>query len=116
MVASPAAYAWSSHAGNAGRLENSLLSPHPAYLGLADEPAKRHAAYEEMVAVEDDPAFLAAIRDATKGGFGLVGNALKVKLPAATVSRLERKPPGPRPSPPDQPDLLEELGLRPRKS
>ena len=116
MVASPAAYRWSSHSSNAGLAENRLLSPHPAYLGLADEPAQRHRAYQEMVATEDDPAFLAAIRDATKGGFALVGNALKAKLPAEALPRLQRKPPGPRPAQPDQPDLLEELGLRPRSS
>ena len=116
MVASPAAYPWSSHAGNAGQVENRLLTPHPAYVGLADEPARRHRAYQEMTAMEDDPAFLAAIRDATKGGFALVGDALKAQLPAEALPRLQRKPPGPRPAQPDQPDLLEELGLRPRSS
>lgn len=116
MVATPQDYPWSSHTGNAGRVENHLLTPHLAYLGLGDEPASRHRAYQEMTAMEDDPAFLAAIRDATKGGFALVGDALKAKLPAEALPRLKRKPPGPAPARPDQPDLLEELGLRPRSS
>jgi len=115
MVAMPSDYPWSSHAGNAGQVENRLLTPHPAYLALADEPARRHHAYQEMTAMEDDPAFLAAIRDATKGGFALVGDALKAKLPAEALPRLQRKSPGPRRAQPDQPDLLEELGLRPPK-
>jgi putative transposase len=114
MVASPAAYAWSSHAGNAGRVENRLLTPHAAYLGLSEQPAQRHGAYEEMLAAEDEPAFLAAIREATQGGFALAGEALKAKLPAEALPRLARRPPGPKPAGAEQPDLLEELGLRPR--
>jgi hypothetical protein len=72
-----------------------------------------------MLALEDEPAFLAAIRDATNGGFALVSAQLKSTLPADQQRRLERKPPGPPPkSRPEQPDLLAELqvelGLRPR--
>jgi putative transposase len=117
MVASPSAYAWSSSAGNAGLAENRLLTPHAEYLALADEPGKRHAAYARMVAMDDDPAFLATIRDATQGGFALVGEALRAKLPAEALPRLERKAPGPKPlAPPGQLDMLDELGLRPRSS
>jgi putative transposase len=120
MVGSPGDYRWSSYSGNAGFASNAILRPHPEYLALGQNEAARHAAYQAMVALEDEPAFLAAIRDATNGGFALVSAQLKSTLPADQQLRLERKPPGPRPSSrPEQVDLLPaelqaELGLRPR--
>jgi putative transposase len=119
MVATPDGYRWSSYAGNAGLIPNSILTPHAEYLALATNETSRHAGYRTMLALEDEPAFLAAIRDATNGGFALVSAQLKSTLPADQQRRLERKPPGPPPkSRPEQPDLLAELqvelGLRPR--
>ena len=118
MVASPDAYRWSSYAGNAGFTSNTILTPHAEYLALAANEASRHAAYRTMLALDDEPGFLAAIRDATNGGFALVGERLKSMLPAEQRRRLERKPPGPRPKARPERDLLAELqvelGLRPR--
>lgn len=119
MVASAPDYRWSSYNGNAGRTSNPLLTPHAEYLALAAGETSRHAAYEGLFATGDDPAFLAAIRDATYGGFALVGEELKSRLPADIQRRLERRPPGPRPRSAPQPDPSPgefefELGLRPR--
>jgi putative transposase len=97
MVASPSQYSWSSYDGNAGRVLNKLLTPHPEYLALAADDMARHAAYRGLFAAGDEPAFLAAIRDATSGGFALVGEHLKSRLPADIQGRLERKQPGPSP-------------------
>ncbi|HEY8249936.1 MAG TPA: transposase [Burkholderiales bacterium] len=121
MVASAADYLWSSHKGNAGEANNKLLTPHPEYSALALNDASRHTAYQGLFAAADDPAFLAAIRDATNGGFALVGEALKASLPANLQHRLERKQPGPRPAPTAQSvdlaaQMTLELGLRPRTS
>ena len=120
MVASADNYHWSSHHGNAGAAVNRLLTPHPEYLALGLDHASRHAAYQGLFAAGDDPAFLAAIRDATNGGFALVGDDLKARLPAELQQRLERKPPGPPPRPHAQSDHVAqielELGLRPRTS
>src|SRR5436309_11054995 len=107
------------HNGNAGRASNQLLTPHTEYLALAADETSRHAAYRGLFAVGDEPAFLAAIRDATNGGFALVGEQLKSMLPADTQRRLERRPPGPRAKTVPQPDNVSselelELGLRPR--
>ena len=118
MVRCVDGYRWSSHEGNCGRTSNTLLSPHPEYLALAAEETSRHAAYQDLFAAGGDPAFLAAIRDATNGGFALVGEELKAKLPADVRGRLERKPPGPRPNPKTETKSLAaemelELGLRP---
>jgi hypothetical protein len=75
--------------------------------------------YRAVVAEEDDPVFLSAIRDATNGGYGLVSDALKAHLAPDARARVERKPPGPRPvaSPEAMLSQLElELGLRPKPS
>jgi putative transposase len=119
MVPSAADYRWSSHHGNTGRASNALLTAHPEYLALGAHETSRHLAYEGLFATADEPAFLAAIRDATHGGFALVGERLKSTLPEDLRRRLERRPPGPRPKPAigaDQCSLeMEfELVLRPR--
>lgn len=97
MVPSAADYRWSSHNGNTGRVSNTVLTAHPEYLALAANDTSRRAAYAELFAVADEPAFLAAIRDATHGGFALVGERLRSALPENLQKRLERRPPGPRP-------------------
>jgi len=119
MVPSASAYRWSSHNGNAGRASNQPLTRHAEYLALAADETSRHAAYRGLFAVGDEPAFLAAIRDATNGGFALVGEQLKSVLPADTQRRLERRPPGPRAKTVPQPDNVSgelelKSGLRPR--
>ena len=119
MVASASAYPWSSHGGNAGQASNKILTPHVEYLALGKNEKSRHAAYQGLFTADDEPAFLEAIRDATNGGFALVGKQLECKLPTDTQRRLKRKPPGPPAAAapgPDQRDLELELGLRPRTS
>lgn len=116
MVASAGDYCWSSHQANAGNATSSLLAPHPEYLALASADASRHAAYRDLFATGDEPGFLAAIRDATNGGFPLVGAELLKSLPPH--ARLGRKPPGPAPKSKAGPDdryagLELEFGLRP---
>lgn len=97
MVPSPGDYRWSSHKGNTGRRSSTLLTAHPEYLALSADETSRHAAYEGLFGMDDEPAFLAAIRDATHGGFALVGERVKSMLPENLQARLERKPPGPCP-------------------
>ena len=108
MVPAASDYRWSSYAGNAGYVINALLTPHPEYVALAGEDESRHLIYRELVSQPDDPAFLAAVRDATNGGFALVGESLRSALPPELLPRLDRKPSGPAPTlSADQPDLLE---------
>ena len=119
MVPAPAVYRWSSYAGNAGLAENALLTAHAEFLAIGLDHTSRHAAYQTLLAADDDPAFVAAIRDATNGGFALIGDALKSTLPPDQQRRLVRKPPGPRAGvEPKSGDLFgeleAELGLRPR--
>ena len=119
MTASAAEYRWSSHTGNAGQACNELLTPHAEYLALATNDSARHAAYHGLFATGDEAGFLAAIRDATNGGYALIGPGLRATLPDAVRRRMERRPPGPAPKPKDEsrhPDAQKELelGLRPR--
>jgi putative transposase len=121
MVRSAHDYCWSSHSVNTGRASSNVLTPHPEYLALAMDEASRHAAYEGLFATKDTPEFLAAIRDATNGGYALVGEQLKTRLPESLQRRLERKPPGPRPKPKTEggdgfAEVQLEFGLRPRTS
>ena len=121
MVPSAGDYRWSSHNGNTGRVANTLLTAHQEYLALSVDETSRHSAYEGLFATEDEPAFLTAIRDATLGGFALVGERVKGTLPGNLQARLERKPPGPRPKPRIEAngrslEIEFELGLRPRTS
>lgn len=117
MVVSPSDYAWSSYNGNVGRALNKLLTPHPEYLALSEDETARHNAYEGLFAVGDDPVFLAEIRDATNGGYALVGEKLKSTLPPEAQRRLKRRPPGPSGKPSEAElhrHLQLEIGLPPR--
>jgi hypothetical protein len=65
----------------AGMVDSALVYRHAEYLALGQDEAVRLTAYRGLFATGDEPEFLAAIRDATNGGFALVGNALKSSLP-----------------------------------
>lgn len=95
MVAAPQAYPWSSYAGNAGLLDDVLLSPHVEYTALAETPTARRSAYRALFTLPRDGETLRALRDATASGYGLVGDALKSRL-VADGQRIERVKPGPK--------------------
>lgn len=98
MVVSPGAYRWSSYLANAGLARDALLAPHPEYLAIAADECSRHAAYVGLFDRADNPDFLTAVREATSGGYPLVGDRLKAVL-ATNGVRLERGKPGPRVQP-----------------
>jgi putative transposase len=114
MVPAPADYPWSSYHANTGRIPSKLLVPHAEYAGLALDEAARYSAYQGLFAGDEDGALLAAIRDATDGGYALLGDEMKARL-AHTGHRLERGKPGRRAARADgTPDMDEgtlELGL-----
>lgn len=95
MVGAAADYPWSSHLGNTGRIVNRLLTPHSEYAALGSDTPIRQEAYCQIFARDDEPAFLAAVRDATNGGFALVGDSLKARIQADTGRHLDRRRPGP---------------------
>jgi len=44
IVARPREYRWSSYGANAEGRRDEMITPHPAYCGLAEGPARRHLA------------------------------------------------------------------------
>lgn len=96
MVAHPGAYRWSSYEGNAGISDNALLTPHIEYLALGLNTASVRAAYRGFFGTPDDATLIKAIREATDGGYPLVGDALKRQLERQGKRTLERGKPGPR--------------------
>jgi putative transposase len=106
MVAAPSAYRWSSHNGNSGAAANTILTAHCEYRALSDDEQARRAAYRGLFDQADDPQFLQAIREATDGGYPLLGEKLRARI-AAMGRRLEARKPGPPPKGMrDEPDLL----------
>jgi putative transposase len=96
MVESAAGYQWSSHDANASGVADPLISPHVEYAALSNDEQARRKAYRQLFATGDDPNFLAEVRDATNGGYPLLGNEMKARLSAVSQRRLERRKPGPR--------------------
>jgi putative transposase len=89
MVPHAGAYRWSSYHANVGIADDALLTPHVEYLALG-------SAYSGLFDTPDDAALIKAIREATHGGYPLVGDALKRQLARRVRRTLARGKPGPR--------------------
>ena len=98
MVADPAGYCWSSHAGNTGNRSDALLSAHPEFEALAATSDNRFAAYRGLFAEEIDEPLLAAIRDATNHGYPLASEEFKKRVITSLGWKIQPDKPGPRPS------------------
>ena len=98
MVADPAAYTWSSFRGNAGLGEDTLLTPHAEYAALGSQSTTACCAYLGLFKEPLDAGLVKEIREATLGGFALVGDALKARLKTRVERPLARRKPGPRPA------------------
>jgi len=102
MVDAAAAYLWSSHRANVGEAVDPSLSEHEVLAAMAEERSDRLRAYRTFCGEAESEEFLAAVREATNGGFPLVGESLKAQL-QANGSRVARGKPGPR-TQSDEPD------------
>ena len=98
MVAAAADYRWSSYRTNIGQHDDAVVTAHPEYEALAADTASRRFAYRRFCEAGESTGFLAAVRDATKGGIPLVSESLKARL-AKHGSRVARGRPG---RPPEQ--------------
>jgi putative transposase len=98
MVKEIGDYRWASYAGNAGVMPDSLLMPHVEYLALGENDRGRHDAYRRLFSASGDDKFLGQVRDATKGGYPLLGERTKARLAAISSRPLARRKPGPRPA------------------
>jgi hypothetical protein len=52
MVSNPAHWPWSGYKYFAFGDEDPLITPHPAYLGLSDDPSVRQKIYRDLVLTE----------------------------------------------------------------
>ncbi|HET9734245.1 MAG TPA: transposase [Burkholderiales bacterium] len=114
MVPAPSAYPWSSYHANAGLRLDPLVTPHPEYLSLSEDPARRQRAYRELVEgmlAQDD---LTRIREAAQNGMPLGGEAFKARIEIGLGRRVGRIRPG-RPKSGSGPNSLatEKLGSGP---
>jgi len=96
IVEEPAAYQWSSHQANIGRIDDSLLTPHAEYGAPGNDLDSRRRAYDRLFDTSDDADFVREIRDATNGGFPLLSEDVKLRLSSDAKRHLERRKPGPR--------------------
>jgi putative transposase len=71
MVRRPWDYKWSSYRANGAGERNGLLTPHPAYLALAEDPEMRGLRYRQLCEECLDDATLKDIRKATRGGYAI---------------------------------------------
>jgi putative transposase len=100
IVASPAAYRWSSFRCNAMGETDERITPHPAYEKLGDRPEARCAAYallfDQALPAED----LACIRDSTRGGLPTGSDAFRewvaARLGSVAVPLKRGRPVTPR--------------------
>lgn len=97
MVASPAAYAWSSYAVNSGAYSDPHIAPHPEFAALGPEGDARYRAYRGLFEEEMDEPLLAAIRDATNTGYPLVSDAFKARVLQPLGWKTEPAKRGPHP-------------------
>ena len=68
MVAHPLEYRWSSYRVNTGAA-STWLSPHDAYLAIAEDPERRAARYAELCAEPLAPELVEDLRKATRRGY-----------------------------------------------
>jgi putative transposase len=101
MVSGPLAYDWSSARANTGLVNPDGLTAHAEYLALGEDDAARRGAYRKLLDLGDDPIAVKSLREATGGGYPLVGEPLKAKL-TTNGARVERGKPGPRKQKPSQ--------------
>jgi putative transposase len=99
MVIHPSGYPWSSYRVNSGKYGDPLITPHPDFLALGTEPARRQEAYLALFEQALEASTVNAIRDATNGGYPLGTDAFKERIATEIGRRTERS-----------------LGGRPRKA
>jgi putative transposase len=74
MVASPAAYRWSSYLENVGQRIPRVIEPHDCFLALGNSPSARFHSYRAIVAEALPAAALTTIREGLRQGRPTGGN------------------------------------------
>jgi putative transposase len=95
IVPHPALYPWSSYAVNIGIHVDPLLAHHAEFTALASDDRPRRAVYRHLVEQGLAPSLLAAIRDATQGGYPLGSERFKSTVALPPGRHAQRRRPGP---------------------
>jgi putative transposase len=98
VVANPAAFRWSSYRHNALAQADFVVTPHPEYAQLGDDPGARAAAYRLMFEEALDEPTLEDIRRSAREGRAFGSEAFKDDIERRLARPVRRLRPGPRPS------------------
>jgi putative transposase len=94
MVATPAAYSWSSHRMNASGAPGGMLVAHERYLALGADGAARARTYRALFQEATADEELAAIRTATNGNYVLGSERFRAQIEAMLGRRVTPRSPG----------------------
>jgi putative transposase len=94
LARSPGEYPWSSFGQNAFGDPSGALTPHPEYLALGSDPARRGAAYLRLFDGGMAPAELAAIRESARMGRALGGDRFCAAVEATLRRPVKVRPQG----------------------
>ena len=94
VVGQPADFPWSSYRANAGIAPDRLLTPHPLYWALGNDPFAREQAYAGLVQHGIAAELQSRLTDATLKGWGLGDPGYLESLAARTGRRTGQRRPG----------------------
>jgi putative transposase len=94
MASVPGDYRWSSHRANALGRQDSVVTPHPLYQGLADSDQARFAAYRKLFEDMLSAELLHRFRECTNGGFVLGSPKFERQIAAMLGRRTWKGAPG----------------------
>lgn len=96
LVRLPDSYTFSSFRYYAAGESDELLTPHPAYLGLADSPGRRCRAYRALFDEPLDTAIVAELQRGTNHGWAVGDERFKKEIETVARRRAAPKPRGGR--------------------
>lgn len=94
LAAHPRDYPWSSWRANALGAADAVVAAHPRYRGLGRSAVQRQKAYRAQFRPALGPAFIAALRAATNGGWALGDARFARRIAKATGRRAAPLPKG----------------------
>lgn len=94
LVKTAEEYVWSSYHHHAKGVANGLITDHPLYTDLGENPFERRAEYRALFKTPLAEPYLIAIREATNKAWVLGGDKFKAEVAALTSRRTDPLPRG----------------------
>ncbi|MFK7730003.1 MAG: transposase [Pseudomonadales bacterium] len=94
MVEHPRDYRWSSYGANGDGEENAILTPHPAYLAIAEEDNRRLVGYQALFNYPLNQGVVDRIRGATNGNYALGSKSFQKEIEQLLGRRVSPGIPG----------------------